>query len=620
VKRSPVARLRLALFLAAVLTGPANLHAQQTLYWDLNGSTPGLGGAGPANWTTGGMNANWSTVATGDVIRVNWADGSNAVFDGIAGRVTLSSNIMAPSVTFNVTGYQLETLSGTRALTAPITLASGVGLKLAPNFGTTVNHFGSAGTIDFSGSIAPAAGATGTSLTLVGSQLSTNFARINLLAPAAAVSVPTINVVANVTDAGTGTGVAGFNAGNATTSGVSASISTNVVNNSTTRFLLGADQGNSLTFSGQITGSGGVFFAAGSSGGAGVVTLTNMSNHTGATTINNAPAGVVRLGANDALSPASALQFGAGSSATGALDVAGFNQTVASLAVTGTGTVNGIANTGATPSTLTINNTAGTTTTYSSVIGVPGNLTNLAGANNNIALTLAAGNTGTQVLTGANTYTGPTTVNGGTLRLFGAGSIASSATITVAAGATLDVAAVTGGFSLANGQTLKGDGTVSGDITVAAGATLAPGGGVGTLAAGATTVQGGGALEIEIAGNGDTAADRDQLVVTGALNLLSTGAVIRVKQAAGTFDPAVTHSYTIATTTAGVLVDGSATGSLAGVQLDTSGFASPGTFALSRDPGGNLLVLTYTPVPEPAALAVFAVGIIAAACARRRRS
>jgi hypothetical protein len=36
----------------------ADAASAQTLYWDLNGSTPGLGGVGPANWTTGTGNAN----------------------------------------------------------------------------------------------------------------------------------------------------------------------------------------------------------------------------------------------------------------------------------------------------------------------------------------------------------------------------------------------------------------------------------------------------------------------------------------------------------------------------------------------------------------------------------
>jgi hypothetical protein len=89
-----------------------------------------------------------------------------------------------------------------------------------------------------------------------------------------------------------------------------------------------------------------------------------------------------------------------------------------------------------------------------------------------------------------------------------------------------------------------------------------------------------------------------------------------VKQLTGTFDASMTHTYTIATTTDGVLVQGSGANPFTGVNLDTSGFSSPGSFSLSRS-GANL-ILTFTPVPEPvAAKAVFAAG--AAVYARRRR-
>jgi autotransporter-associated beta strand protein len=458
------AAARAAGLVLALAAAPAAFA--QTLYWDLNGSGSGVGGNGMrGDWTTGAVN-NWSTSPLGTILPVAWSQGSNAVFEGTTGRVTLSANITAPTSSFNVSGYQLETLSGTtRVLTGSVTLAANVGLTIAPNFGSTTTG----GTIEITGSITPAASNNGSSLTLTGSQSATNAARINLLGASSVVSVPSITIT------GSSTGMGGFNAGNGSTTGVNASVSSNVVNNSTMRFMLGANQNNALTYSGQISGTGGVFFAAGPNGGAGIVTLTSTSSYTGVTTFNHATTGVVRLGTNDALSTASALQFGVAGNATGALDLAGFNQTVASLAVTGTSTVNGIANTGGTQSVLTINNTAGTTTTYSSVIGIPANVTNLTGANNNIALTLASTNTGTQVLIGANTYTGATTINGGTLRLSGGGSIANSATITVASGATFDVSAVTGGFSVAAGQTLRGTGQVTGTATVPSGATIAPG-------------------------------------------------------------------------------------------------------------------------------------------------
>jgi hypothetical protein len=151
------------------------------------------------------------------------------------------------------------------------------------------------------------------------------------------------------------------------------------------------------------------------------------------------------------------------------------------------------------------------------------------------------------------------------------------------------------------------------------GGTLASGDGVGTLSAGPTTFQSGGVFEVEIAGNNDTASDRDQLVVAGVLNFVTSGggSTVRVLQAAGSFDRTTTHTYTIASTGAPVQVDGSGSASLGGITLDTSQLVSPGSFSLSRS--GNLLVLTFQPVPEPAFPLLCAAAGVGVAEYRRRR-
>ncbi|MDF3130579.1 autotransporter-associated beta strand repeat-containing protein [Kiritimatiellaeota bacterium B1221] len=79
--------------------------------------------------------------------------------------------------------------------------------------------------------------------------------------------------------------------------------------------------------------------------------------------------------------------------------------------------------------------------------------------------------TGTLNIEGANSYTGATMINAGTLALVTAGTnnIANSSSIMVGDGATLDLTGVAGGFSLASGQTLGGDGTITGDLTFASG-------------------------------------------------------------------------------------------------------------------------------------------------------
>jgi autotransporter-associated beta strand protein len=148
-----------------------------------------------------------------------------------------------------------------------------------------------------------------------------------------------------------------------------------------------------------------------------VIVLNSQNTWMGTTTINLAQAGVVRLGTNNALPTGTDLVFGTGTNNAGALDLAGFDQSVKSLRSDTSGMVNGIANTAATlqgvPAVLTV--TGNAVTTFSGTIGVPANTTNLPGANDNIALVLAASHTGELTLTAANTYNGGTTLNGGVL-------------------------------------------------------------------------------------------------------------------------------------------------------------------------------------------------------------
>src|SRR5581483_4907377 len=141
-----------------------------------------------------------------------------------------------------------------------------------------------------------------------------------------------------------------------TGSNVVATISNNIVLSSTNAagpFLtnIGSTSGNALTITGIISGASDVNFASGSSGGAGIVTLSGSNSYTGVTYINNSKTGVVRLGADNALPATTALNFGNGSntSGIGAVDLNGHNLTIASLAtLSGTSgqNFNGIANTG----------------------------------------------------------------------------------------------------------------------------------------------------------------------------------------------------------------------------------------------------------------------------------
>ena len=141
------------------------------------------------------------------------------------------------------------------------------------------------------------------------------------------------------------------------------------------------------------------------------------------------------------------------------LDLAGFNQTIGSLA--------GGGNVALGAAILTTGND-GTATTFSGGIGGSGGLTKVGG--------------GVFTLAGTSGYTGATTVNVGTLQAGAANAFASGSAFTVAGGATLDLA----GFN----QTI---GSLAGGGNVALGAAILTTGNDGT----ATTFSGG------IGGSGD---------------------------------------------------------------------------------------------------------------------
>ncbi|HYE19536.1 MAG TPA: autotransporter-associated beta strand repeat-containing protein [Tepidisphaeraceae bacterium] len=176
-----------------------------------------------------------------------------------------------------------------------------------------------------------------------------------------------------------------------------------VMGNAGLEFTLAGDR----TFSGSIGGTGGVTQA-----NAGVLTLSGSNAYTGATTINSG--GTIRTAGANVLSAGSLITITAGQ---GALDLAGFGQTIAGVAggqYNSTLQVNG--------STLTLSGSA--TRSFNGLITGTGNL--------------AVGGTGTQTILGASNYTGTTAVNGGTLRIVGPAA-ATGAGTSIATGATLDL-------------------------------------------------------------------------------------------------------------------------------------------------------------------------------------
>jgi outer membrane autotransporter protein len=250
----------------------------------------------------------------------------------------------------------------------------------------TLSLIGTGGTIDtngfnstFSGNVIGPGALTKTgagTLTLAGSNIYSGGTNING------------GVLAVSNDNNLGTGPLSFGGGTlevlATDGGITSSkaITFNALGGT---FL--ADANTTSTLSGAITGVG-----AFTKDGAGRLVLSGASTYSGVTTVS---AGVLQAGSNTAFSPNSAFTVNS------VLDLAGFSNTVGSLAGSGTVTNNGG------PAILTAGGN-GTNTVFS------GTLINGTGS-----LGLIKAGPGTLTLSGANTYTGGTVLNAGTLTVNG---------------------------------------------------------------------------------------------------------------------------------------------------------------------------------------------------------
>ena len=177
----------------------------------------------------------------------------------------------------------------------------------------------------------------------------------------------------------------------------------------------------STRFNGTIVnGAGGGLFGL-IKQGSGTAILGGANTYTGATTINR---GTLQAGiANQA--------FGIGSAVTinssGALDLGGFNQTIASLS-SGSSSAR-VKNSTSLAATLTTGDA--TNTAFAGVIqdgSLPGGLTSLTKVG-----------AGTFNLVGVNTYTGATNINLGTLQMGVASALSTGTAVTVAASATFDL-------------------------------------------------------------------------------------------------------------------------------------------------------------------------------------
>lgn len=601
------------LFILVSLTA-VSLNAQTTLYW--NGANvsadPAAGGTG--TWST--TNAWRSGSASGS--QATWAaatGGTNiAVLEGAAGTITLGTsgtgNFTGSNMFVNTSGYTITSTSGSRNLvfTGTLTLAANAALTFNMN---------NTGSIWGFGNLSLGAGST---FTIQGGASAANANRLNLTTSSGSSSGGSIIL------AGSGAGATGFVAG---ASGVA--LSSNILNNSTSSAtLLGAGSGNSLTYSGILSGSANLQISAGPSGGAGTVILSGANDFTGNTYLNTAANGVLRLGITNALPSSTTIYFaqnanGGPADSGGTLDLNGFNQSLGGL----DGAGRGVVNTSVATATLTIGKDSGTNT-FSGVIGVPAVITNIPGANNGIAVNKTGGST--QILLGANTYSGGTTVSGGTLTAahnsaLGSGSVSvTGGTLALNNGISIGNAINIGTSGTLSGTgtatltgSITGTGTLAGVLTLGSGADLNAGNSPGSIDnTGTLTFAEGSTLTWELAAlsTSDAGTNFDQIVNTGIINLSGGSLSLSLGSFAPSADPfwSSNRAWSVIYSTGG----GTITGTALGISTSQLSWSHLGTF--STGISGQDMMLTWTAIPEPSTYAaIFGALALAGVMIHRRR-
>lgn len=393
---------------------------------------------------------------------------------------------------------------------------------------------------------------------------------------------------------------------------------------------LTAGNANSTTFSGVLSGAGGLTKA-----GSGTLTLTGNNTFTGATSVSAGTLTLNRVGG--ALNDNSAVTVASGATLT-----VSASETIGSLAGAGTVALGA--------QTLTVG-VDGTSTTFSGAITGSGTLVQDGSG----TLTLSGSNSGqswgTNVLDGTlsiastnNIGSGSVTLNDGTLAVTGTTALAngivlagSGGTISVTSGNAVSLngqitgnggltktgagtlaikyttgdnftgavnvnagtlqldAAVVGATTVGSGATLTGNGgVVDGTLTVNSGGTLAPGGvgGVGTLTVlNSLFMAAGSTLNVDI--NGTTAGTGyDQVIVHGTPNVSGATLAATHGYAAGQGDV-----YTVIDNRGAPAMTGTFSGLAEGGILTAAGNGTPLT-ASYIDGTGNDLTLTAPIAPR----------------------
>ena len=515
--------------LLTLLAVASGAHAASQ-YFDANGSTAGLGGAGTWTATSGGT-GNWND-STGTGPRQDWADGNDAVFNGTATYVVTQSGNFAPnSIAIGITAGNVTITGGTLTIGSPTssfvmntntTGSSRAQIIASQISGTDITVVAGNGGVGINSFLTLGANPTGVTNNFTGnlifggpSTATQGFSQININNPTALPATATVKMQRNLSQLLFGGG------GASGTGAYTATFNNNIVLNDGQPGILTQDigsfaAGTVVTLGGVISGNANLIFQLGNGGGSGRIVLLKNETYTGFTQIatgGTAGTGATALGINDALPVGTTLSVN-----TGNFDLAGFNQRVAGLNSTSTGALTAISNTTGTVSTLTIDGNV--TGSSAGIVGATSGA-RLSGSNDNVALTLAATNTGSLTLNRAagNTYIGNTTINGGKLIAANDPSSLSSAT-------------GTGTVAVNNGGTLGGGGGVSGAITVASGGHIAPSGvfNNGTVTAtnpigafsafGGASLSGGSRLDIDLGAPGPSGGISDRVSLPNATGVI----------------------------------------------------------------------------------------------------
>lgn len=417
--------------LLCVFFGISFVHAQTTLYWDLNGTTAGASVTPTGNWNTTGAK-NWNTSSAGTSAVANWTSGSHAVFS--AGTDATGSYVVTLGANMNVGNLTFQ--EGTTTVTGNtlnFTLVGGSTVDVASGLTSTVNSI-------LGGSVALTKTGDGTFITGgSGGNTHTGAVTINggVFEIAKTAYVGGINNAAPVSIALGATlrlnGAAAYTQetiGTLSGAGTVTNVGAAAVN------LVISGSGNT-TFSGNITDGANALVLI-KNVGTDTLTLSGANSYNGATTIST---GVINIQNATALGTTTA----GTTVATGAALEIQNNISVGAETLNLSGT--GIGGNGAFRNISGTNSFAGTVTlaTASEIQSDTGTLTLSGGVNStNLGLTLdGAGNTtlsgvvalgsagitkngtGTLTLSGAssNTFTGALTVNDGTVQLGKTGSV-----------------------------------------------------------------------------------------------------------------------------------------------------------------------------------------------------